>query len=44
VTQQPVEWASGKLDFVSVSYYIASGDEALIVKNNTRSAAGPRQR
>jgi hypothetical protein len=32
VTQLPVAWTNGAIDFASVSYYIASGDTVLRVK------------
>jgi hypothetical protein len=41
VTQQPVEWTGGKLDFASVAYYIASGDEVLIVKEEYSTGGQP---
>jgi hypothetical protein len=41
VTQQPVEWTGGKLDFPSVAYYIASGDEVLLVKEEYSTGGQP---
>jgi len=41
VTQQPVEWSGGKLDFPSVAYYIASGDYVLIVKEEYSTGGQP---
>lgn len=41
VTQQPVEWTGGKLDFASVSYYVASGNEVLIVKEQYSTGGQP---
>jgi hypothetical protein len=41
VTQLPVEWTGGKLDFASVAYYIASGDEVLIVKEEYSAGGQP---
>jgi hypothetical protein len=41
VTQQPVEWTNGRLDFPSVAYYIASGDFVLIVKEEYSTGGQP---
>ena len=41
VTQQPVEWTNGKLDFPSVAYYVASGDNVLIVKEEYSTGGQP---
>jgi hypothetical protein len=41
VTQLPVEWTNGKLDFASVSYYIASGDTVLLVKEQYSTGGQP---
>jgi hypothetical protein len=41
VTQQPVEWTGGKLDFASVAYYIASNDEVLMVKEEYSTGGQP---
>jgi hypothetical protein len=41
VTQQPVEWTGGKLDFASVAYYVASGDYVLIVKEEYSTGGQP---
>ena len=41
VTQQPVEWTGGRLDFASVAYYVASGDYVLIVKEEYSTVGQP---
>ena len=41
VTQLPVEWTGGQLDFASVSYYLASGDYVLIVKEEYSTGGQP---
>lgn len=41
VTQQPVEWTGGKLDFPSVAYYVGSGDYVLIVKEEYSTGGQP---
>ena len=41
VTQLPVEWTDGKIDFASVAYYVASGDDVLIVKEEYSTGGQP---
>jgi hypothetical protein len=41
VTQQPVEWTNGKLDYPSVGYYVAAGENVLIVKEEYSTGGQP---
>ena len=37
----PVEWTNGKIDFASVAYHVASGDDVLIVKEEYSTGGQP---